>query len=118
MNPAEQWKALGEYGAAGMYEEPERSLFYRKALGIRRYYETCQLAEYHGQTLYPSGVLPNKMEVFPHYMEGMHMNEQAVSQKDKERARRFTSEFYQYKSSVIPWPAICTPIPCQITSGF
>lgn len=102
MNPAEQWKALGEYGAAGMYEEPERSLFYRKALGIRRYYETCQLAEYHGQTLYPSGVLPNKMEVFPHYMEGMHMNEQAVSQKDKEMARRFTSEFYQYKSSVMP----------------
>ena len=35
---SEKFKRMGEYGAAGMYEEPERSLFYRKALGIRRFY--------------------------------------------------------------------------------
>ena len=37
---------MGEYLAAGMYEEPSRSLFYRKALGLRRYFETCNLHEY------------------------------------------------------------------------
>ena len=51
---SEEFLNIGEYGAAGMYEEPDRSLFYRKALGIRRFYENCKLAEYHGEYLYPS----------------------------------------------------------------
>ena len=32
----EEFYALGEYAAAGLFEQPERSLFYRKALGLRR----------------------------------------------------------------------------------
>ena len=39
---------IGEYSLAGMYEECERDLFYRKSLGLRRYYENCILNEYHG----------------------------------------------------------------------
>ena len=39
----ETFLSLKEYGAAGMYKEPNRSLFYRKALGIRMFYENCEL---------------------------------------------------------------------------
>ena len=35
----EQLMADGEYLCAGLFEEPERSLFYRKSLGIRRFLE-------------------------------------------------------------------------------
>ena len=61
---------LGEYMAAGAYEEPERSLFYRKALGIRRYYENCMLCQYNGEKLYPSGSFDGGMIIHPHYMMG------------------------------------------------
>ena len=36
MDLAKKFLALGEFAAAGMYEETNRSLFYRKALGIIR----------------------------------------------------------------------------------
>ena len=52
----EKFLKIGEYAASGAFEEPERSLFYRKALGIRRFYENCPLCEYRGERLYPSGV--------------------------------------------------------------
>ena len=42
----DKFREIGEYAASGAFEEPERSLFYRKALGIRRYYENCSLFPY------------------------------------------------------------------------
>ena len=59
----ERFLADGEYGAAGMCEEPNRSLFYKKALGIRRFYEHCVLPAYTKTLLYPSGGWQNKMLV-------------------------------------------------------
>lgn len=47
----EKFLKIGEYAASGAFEEPERSLFYRKALGIRRFYENCPLCEYRGERL-------------------------------------------------------------------
>lgn len=91
---------IKEYCAAGLYEEPDRSLFYRKALGIRRYYENCILAEYNGEYLYPSGILPNKMDIFPGYLNGIHINYNSFSEKNKKLADIYTSEFYRYNSSV------------------
>ena len=62
---------IGEYAAAGLYEEPERSLFYRKALGLRRFYENCDLPVYNGEYLYPSGATEQRMCLVPHYMQGL-----------------------------------------------
>ena len=62
---------LGEYGAAGMYEEQDRSLIYCKALGIRRFYENRELVEYQGEDLYPNGPIFTAMQIKPNYMEGM-----------------------------------------------
>lgn len=85
MDISERFRKIGEFGAAGMYEEPERSLFYRKALGLRRYYENCMLAEYHGDPLYPSGILPNKMSVFPGNQQGMAIAVQKMRERDLSR---------------------------------
>lgn len=95
-----KFKSIGEYGAAGMYEEPHRSLFYRKALGIRRFYENCELAVYNREYLYPSGVCHTKMDIHPHYMSGMDMRYDAVLEKDKALTEMFFSDFCKYRPSV------------------
>ena len=97
---SDKFKNIGEYGAAGMYEEPHRSLFYRKSLGIRRFYENCELAVYNGEFLYPSGVIANKMSIYPSYMEGMSINRNAVCEEDIELAELYCSEFCKYHSSI------------------
>lgn len=61
----EKFLKIGEYAASGAFEEPERSLFYRKALGIRRFYENCPLCEYRGERLYPSGVFYSGSAIYP-----------------------------------------------------
>ncbi|MBE7011259.1 MAG: hypothetical protein E7415_01135 [Ruminococcaceae bacterium] len=91
---------IGEYGIYGMYENPERSLFFRKAMGMRRYYENCPLPEYKGAPLYPSGVAKNTMAVYPDYRRGMEINYQKLAEKNKELADLLVSEFYRYTSSV------------------
>ncbi len=99
---SESFKRIGEFGGAGMYEEPKRSLFYRKALGIRRFYENCKPAVYNGELLYPSGIIPNDMSIFPHYFRGMPMNRNAMLEKDKELAEIYEADFGKYHSTV-PW---------------
>lgn len=99
---SEEFLNIGEFGAAGMYEEPDRSLFYRKALGIRRFYENCKLAEYHGEYLYPSGVLPTSMNIQPFYLDGMNIsfNYDCIATANKELADIFVKDFGKYSSSV------------------
>ena len=63
---------IGEYGAAGFYEEEDRSLFYRRALGVRRFYENRRLPKYTGQPLYPSGsIYEEEMGVYPSRDDGL-----------------------------------------------
>ena len=80
---------IGEYGAAGMYEEPNRSLFYRKSLGIRRFYENCETAIYNGEYLYPSGVVNISMNIRPHYLNGMEIDYAKVAEKNNYAAKVF-----------------------------
>lgn len=91
---------MGEYAAAGAYEEPGRSLFYRKALGLRRFYENCELAEYRGEYLYPSGVIPQKMRAIPGYMDGISYPLGLWSTSAPALAGRVREDFYRYRSSV------------------
>ena len=37
MNISERFSAIGEYMAAGMFEDPDKSIFYRLSKGLRRY---------------------------------------------------------------------------------
>lgn len=91
---------IGEYGAAGMYEEPNRSLFYRKSLGIRRFYENCETAIYNGEYLYPSGVVNISMNIRPHYLNGMEIDYAKVAEKNNYAAKVFADDFAKFKSSV------------------
>ncbi len=70
MNISKQFENIGEYLAAGLFEEEGRSLFYRKALGLRRYYENVKLLPYNGELLYPSGVNKSSMVVQCNYVDG------------------------------------------------
>ncbi len=86
---------MKEFGAAGLYEEPSRSLFYRKGLGLRRFYESCALPIYHGEALYPSGRV-----AAPHYMDDMAVDMAHIGAEDREAAEEIAREFYRYHSSV------------------
>ena len=97
---ANEFIAHGEYAASGLYEERERSLFYRKALGLRRFYENCELAEYRGEHLYPSGVIKQKMKIIPTYLEGLWLNSKSFSIAAPELSRMMRDEFSRYCSSL------------------
>ena len=73
MNIYEKLLEAGEFAAAGLYEEPERGLFYRKALALRRYFEHADLPEYRGGRLYPSGSQHFSMCVSPDYQYGIRI---------------------------------------------
>ncbi|MDD6800262.1 MAG: pyruvate formate lyase family protein, partial [Firmicutes bacterium] len=96
----EDFLRLGEYAASGLYEEPDRSLFYRKALGLRRFYENCELAVYRGESLYPSGVIAQKMNVVPHYMSGLTFVSNSLNEKAPSLAEKLSEEFCVYHSTV------------------
>ena len=93
---------MGEYAAAGLYEEPERSLFYRKALGLRRYYEHCELPEYKGTPLYPSGSVKQKMIMKPERTRGLEFPCKSEDFAFPEIARQIGADFFRYRSSVPP----------------
>ena len=70
---------LNEYNAAGLFEEPDRGLFYRKALGLKRFYENCNLTKYNGELLYPSGET-----AMPNHQTSMAVDFWRLDEKDKE----------------------------------
>ena len=91
---------LGEYAASGLYEEPDRRLFYRKALGLRRFYENCELAVYGGECLYPSGVITQKMSVVPHYLMGLTFGSPQLKERTPHLSQKLKDEFCIYHSTV------------------
>lgn len=86
---------IGEYSGAGLYEEENRSLFYRKALGLRRYYENCPVPQYNGEALFPSGRVSS-----PHYMNCLAINFDNIREKDIELSDKIKNDFCRYHSSV------------------
>ena len=91
---------INEYCAAGLYEEEGRSLFYRKSLGIRRFYENCKLSEYNGEYLYPSGLLPIEMNIYPRFASGISIKNNADEKVDKNLLDTFRNDFLKFQSSV------------------
>jgi len=91
---------IGEFAAAGMYEEPNRSLFYRKSLGIRRYLENCELPEFARTPLYPSGAINQKMKIFLDYSYGLSIHEIDQNLFSKEICQTVSNDFDRYRTSV------------------
>ena len=81
--------------AEGLYEEPTRSLFYRKSLSLRRFYENCDLPVYQGKTLYPSGKASK-----PDYWGGLAIDLEQLETHDAVLAAQVRADFCKAKSSV------------------
>lgn len=86
---------IGEYAAAGLFEKPQGSLFLRKAMGLRRFYENCSIPQYNGKPLYPSGRL-----IAPNYLNGLAVDWQKLEAEDEEAIELIKKEFCCYRSSV------------------
>lgn len=86
---------MGEYAAAGLFEKPQGSLFLRKAIGLRRYYEHCAVPPYNGKPLYPS----DKVSA-PEYLSSLAINWQKLKDEDGDTLARIEQEFCHYHSSV------------------
>lgn len=92
---------LGEYCVAGAYENLERGLFYRKSVGIRRYYERCPLPNYSGQLLYPSGKICRDTLIAPKYLTGLAVYpKESLSEEERQIISKFENDFKQVWSSV------------------
>lgn len=62
-----EFDKLGEYYAAGLYEETEKDLFVRYSRAHRRYLENCPLQAYNGEPIYPCGSKPKDLMVRPQF---------------------------------------------------
>lgn len=109
----EKFLKIGEYAASGAFEEPERSLFYRKALGIRRFYENCPLCEYRGERLYPSGVFYSGSAIYPYYLNGLGINYSKVNENNRELIEIFKKDFCRYTSKVPAEHAVAGNMYCH-----
>ena len=86
---------IGEYAAAGLFEKPQGSLFLRKAMGLRRFYENCSLPQYNGKPLYPSGRV-----IAPNFLNGLAVDWQKLNAEDRDALELIEKEFCRYHSSV------------------
>jgi len=92
--------AIGEYSAAGLYEEADAPRFRRQARAIRRYWEACPLAPYEGKKLYPSGVLPVNASCRPNYLTGLSIDYQTLKVHDPALSDAIMADIGYYQSTV------------------
>ena len=100
MTISERFLSVGEYVASGAFEEENRSLFYRKALALRRFYENCPLPEYTGKPLYPSGPIPFNTNIAVNYMKGIFLRADNFDKENQDLMQIFRKDFDIYSSSV------------------
>ena len=101
---AQSFYKIGEPYAAGLFEEPERSCFYRHCLGYARYFEHLAPASYEaGERLYPCG---NKFwgtnAVMPHFVLTYSINWEKLQKKQAdENSVAKLREFWEVSHN--PW---------------
>ena len=115
---ADKFRKIGEYAASGAFEEPERSLFYRKALGIRRYYENCSLYPYVRGKLYPSGTKKETMRIYPHYLRGLNVNDCNVPDETGALIEKYRTDFNRYQSKVPEQHAVAGNMYCHSMPNY
>lgn len=87
MTQFERFQHIGEPYAAGLFEHPSRSRFYRLARAQRRYWESVTLPAYNGCGLYPHGrKCPDAFAVRPDYSYTYSVDAGALAAKDPDCA--------------------------------
>lgn len=100
MNIVKEFFDVGEFAAAGLFETPDRSLFYRKSIGIRRYFENYPLQPYEGKPLYPSGVIQRSCAISWDFMSGFTAYAPNCDKIAPDLIEAYKKDFAQYKSFV------------------
>ncbi len=80
----EQLMAAGEYYAAGLFEYPQRSTFYRYSNAFRRHFENAAITPYAGGKLFPNGLCTYfscDCAVFPHYSYSFIVDEEKLARR-------------------------------------
>lgn len=96
----EKFLEINEPLAAGVFEEANRSRFYRKALGLRRYYERAPLPDYLGGKLYPGGPRCRKSSVRPWHANGLEIGPDLVEKAGSDAVNELRSNFFGIPSYV------------------
>jgi len=91
--------SLGEYYAAGFYEEVNKSYFERYARALRRHLEHRELPPYNGEPLYPCGNFETEHCVRPDYSFTVSLSRR-LWEKDAEAAERIKKEIDLYTPSL------------------
>lgn len=101
MNVCDKFRDFGCFCGAAYYENPERSVFYRKGHALRAYLEALPLVPYEGKPLYPSGARAMLSGVDIHYMNGISFDAEYFEAKDSELAAFIRENpIHNYSSSV------------------
>lgn len=95
-----RFEDIGEYYAAGLFENPDASVFERFSRGIRRFFEHRELPEYNGEVLYPCGLSATDMAVRYDYCYTIGVNSDKLRQKDKIACDALENIVSKFRSSV------------------
>lgn len=91
---------MGEYYAAGLYEEHDATLFERFSRAMRRYLEHYELQQYHGEPLYPCGKKWKELAVCPDFSNTVKVNWDPLETMDPDVADALKKDIRKYISAV------------------
>ncbi|MBE5766133.1 MAG: hypothetical protein E7335_02995 [Clostridiales bacterium] len=94
-------EAMGEFYAAGLFEEPEKPRFKRFSRAMRRYLENYNLPAYDGGPLYPCGTSEQKMAIKHCYSYTVSADYGRLYKEDAEVAKRVDKFLSAYRPSVV-----------------
>jgi len=97
---SEKFAKLGEYYAAGLYEEPDQPLFIRYARALRRYFENCHLNPYNGEPLYPYGAISDGLHICPSFASTITVHWDIVREKYPDLFDTLWEDISAYQSLV------------------
>ena len=95
-----RFNELGEFYAAGFFEEDNKSYFIRFSRALRRYFENYKLQPYNGEPIYPCGSKEQGLLVNPDYSYTIIVNWEDLKEKDKEVFEALQKELSVYDSLV------------------
>lgn len=96
----QRFENIGEFYAAGLFEEPDASFFARFSRGLRRYLENRDMPAYNGELLYPCGSFGTTHCVTPHFSATMAVDWTRLSGMDAVAAEALWQVFSAYRISV------------------
>lgn len=110
MTTQKRFQELGEFYAAGFFEEEEGSFFIKFSRALRRYWENYRLPAYHGEPLYPCGAQWSTLMVRPDFSYTVQIRWSDLEEKDPDAAKALRE--------AMPSFAYLIPKECTVGGGM